>query len=215
MSLCSWSDFLDDVMVDLPGCQVPVAVNAIKNAVEWVCKETKFLVQDCAALDVTHGVGAYTFAAPSADVQIIEMAELRYYGYEMPLDPITRAEADAQFPNWRTETGVVYYFMGTGPDTVQLVHIPEADIAGGLMGRAAVMPKRTATGPDSLFLSHFREEIAAGAKARLMLQPKKPYTNPAEAVYFDDLFKKAVGKAALLKGTGFAPARLRTKSYAR
>ena len=72
MSLCSWSDFLDEVMVDLPGCQVPVAVNAVKNAVEWICKETKVLVQDCTALDVVTGVGSYTFAPPSSDVMIVQ-----------------------------------------------------------------------------------------------------------------------------------------------
>ena len=215
MSLCSWNDFLDEVMVDLPGCQVPVAVNAIKNAVEFLCKETKFLVQDCTALNVVAGTSTYTFAAPSADVQIVDMDEVRIIGYEEPLDAITRHDADAQFPNWRNETGEVYYYLTPSPDTVQLIRTPAASITGGLMGRAAVMPKRTATGPDSIFLTHFREEIAAGAKARLMLQPKKPYTNPSEAVYFDDLFKRALGKASQLKATGFGRARIRTKSYAR
>ena len=215
MSLCSWSDFLDEVMVDLPGCQVPVAVNAIKNAVEWICKEAKVLVQDCTALDVVTGVGSYTFAPPSSDVMIVQMDELRYAGYEDPLDPITRQNANAQFPTWQTQTGVVYYWMGTGPRAVQLINVPDRDITGGLKGRAVVMPVRTATGPDELFLTHFREEVAAGAKYRLMLQPKKPYTNPAEAVYFEEKFRNAVGKAAVLKATGFGNARLRTKTYAR
>lgn len=215
MSLCSWNDFLDEVMVDLPGCQTPVAVNAIKNAVEWLCKEAHVLVQDCAPIGVVHGVSTYTFVAPSNDVLIVQMDQLRIAGYDSPLDPIRREDADVQFPQWQTATGIVRYWLGTGPRTVQLINIPDADITGGLTGRAVVTPARGATGPDELFLTHFREEVAAGAKYRLMLQPKKPYTNPAEAVYFEEKFRSAVGKASVLKATGFSNVPIRTRSYAR
>ena len=72
------------------------------------------------------------------------------------------------------------------------------------------MPSPTATGIDDIVWQSYRREISWGAKATLMASPKKPYSDPARATYFESRFVNAIAVAAMLKETGFVRQPLRS-----
>ena len=102
-----------------------------------------------------------------------------------PIDPISPDDLDNEFnntdfgwvgANWRTDVNLPTRFYFPDDTTVGLVMPPSQQ--GVLRIKAALKPSRTSTTfPDWIF-NQFVTVIAEGAKAKLMLTPKKPYSDP-------------------------------------
>jgi hypothetical protein len=84
-------------------------------------------------------------------------------------------------------------------------------VAAGLAMRVALKPAPDAAAVDDRLFNEYREPIALGAKARLMLSPGKPYGNPSLGTACYQQFKMRAAEAALRAEQGFTRAPLRTR----
>lgn len=213
MAVVPWSSFYGEVMPELPGCPAPMVDNALRNAAVRLLRTSKIQVEKLVAVDVVAGQGTYTLAAPSPDTTISGADEVRLGGVE--LDPITQDQAPSISSNWRTDSGTPRAYLQPTPLSLILVPVPATDLAGGLEVWAAVEPSATASGVEAWVFERFREEIAAGAKARLMAQPKKDWSDPNMAAYYQGLFDDGQARANAIKSKGVAAGRGRVRSYPR
>ena len=124
----------------------------------------------------------------------------------------SRAEADREISSWRNRTGVPEYI---GANAMSLMLMPTPATSGMLTMTVALKPSPDADGIDDSIFDEYREAIVHGALARLMLSPKKPYTNMQLAQYHYQLFAIRVADAGMRAARGHTRAPLQTRIMAR
>lgn len=136
---------------------------------------------------------------------------------DSPIDPISPDDLDTEFNNtafgwvgvnWRTDVNLPTRWYVANDNTVCLELAPNA--AGNLRILAALKPTRLSTTfPDWMF-ERYVETIAHGAKARVMMIPKMPYSNAQLGAWHMDQFYGLVGEARIRTARGTTRAPLRT-----
>jgi len=206
--MANLSDLLPDVLPDLPGCPNITALDALSKALIEFCERSRYWREWLADIAVTAGDASYTPTVPT-DSRLVDILAAEFA--DVPIDPASPAELDEALPGWRTDTGTVDYFTQPTADTLLLAKVPSA--SGTLKLEAALAPTLAATTfPDDIY-QRFREAIACGAKARLMLSPGKPYTNPALHATHKAAFEDAIHDAEITAARGKTRMPLRTKLW--
>lgn len=210
MSTKFWTDWYDEVLPDVPGCSQKVAKNAIRNAAIEFCERTLAWKVDLDPLNAVANQAAYPFEPP-ANTRVVRLLNVWYNGKR--LTPKTPADLDDLYANWPSAIGTPLYYTQLSPDEVILVPMPNAALANGIAQKVALKPTRASTGLEEYLYEKYLEEIAAGAKARLMLMQKKPWSNTAMGAANQALFEDAIASARYraAKGYGAAPIRVRAR----
>ena len=198
-----WSDFYNETVPDLPGCPLVMLSHAIRNAAILFCEQSR----------------AWRYAHPDIAV----MADQDEYPYDPPAETSVHEVCYAEFNdqeiswqtneprenvwNWRHQTGTPMYILG-GPTTFSL--IPKPNLEGTLKLVVVLKPSYNATGIDDDIFNEYHEAIAHGAKARLMLSPRKPYTNAELSAYHMQQFTILAGAASVRVARNYSRAPLQT-----
>jgi hypothetical protein len=197
MAEVSYSLLLPEINLHAKSAAEPVAINAIRNACVEFCRDSLYLTQDFDPVPVIAGTAEYEPDLPSTAYTIGQIIDPIYVN-----DRIVRALPPAQLrraygSGWRTKTGTVERFVMFDPGVITLVPIPDTSYPTGLVGQYALVPTRTSTTIRDTLLEDFREEIAAGALARLLMEPETGYQNPELAKGMYQMFRKGVSAAKL------------------
>lgn len=156
----------------------------------------------------------YPIVTPS---QTVMAKILKAWLNDSPLDPISPDDLDTEWnntefawvgANWRTDLNLPTRFYMENETTVGLVLAPDSD--GNLRLKAALKPTRDATTLPTWMYERYVETIAHGAKMRIMLIPKKPYSDATMGAYHRDMFNAEVSAARIRTARGNTRAALRT-----
>lgn len=209
----AWSDWFDEVLPDVPGCPQNVASNAIKNAAIEFCERGLAYIVDHPAVDGVADQSTYDWN-PGAGLRIVRPETVWYDKKE--LTPKTRDELAAMYAYWPDEVGTPVYFVQDGLEQFILVPKPEADLVGAVRAKVTVRPDRTATTIDDAIWENYLEQIAYGAKAKLLKMQRKPWTNYPLGNEYLAKFNDAIDAVRLDSFKGFTRARNnRTRGYRR
>ena len=183
--MVDYEEFLPEVRSEVPECPEVVCINAIRDTVIDFCQKTTVWRYD---------VDSITVASDVADYEIdiddyIKVAGLNWAylidanGEESYLTVTSEDSLDNGGPRsvslWRTKTGTPTHIYLKDPRTVRLVYIPEA--AFSLYLGAWVKPSRNSYEVPEFIYEKYLEAIAAGAKARILNMPTRPWYSPAAA----------------------------------
>lgn len=175
------SDFLDYVMPDVPGCSVPIAELAIKNTIIEFCEKSLILQRDHDPVTVVRNVVDYDFDPPSGYlVQRIMRAWFKRSSLN-PVSPddITDPEVyNRAFAAADKQPGTPADILQKDERSFSLYPIPSETVSNGLTMRVALKPARSSSTIEDVIFEDYAEAIGSGAKARLMMSPGKPYSNP-------------------------------------
>ena len=136
---------------------------------------------------------------------------------DAPIDPISQDDLDNEFNNtsfgwvgvnWRTDVNLPTRFYFPDDRTVGLA-LPPAS-SGNLRILAALKPTRASSTLPAWIWERYVETIAHGAKAKIMLIPKKPYSDMKTGAYHMDQFNGAIGEARVRAARSATRAPLRT-----
>lgn len=195
MALAQWSTLYPDILVEVPGCPYPVIDNAIRRAAIELCTFAQMFVVDLDTFQTVADQAAYPLTYDT-DTDIIEVVELR-----SSAGPITERTLDsfraAGILDTTRETVTSTYpshYWKTNQNTVRMYGIPDTDDID-IDGKVALAPKDDATGLESWVMSQYRDELVAGALARLLNMGTQPWSSKEEAKNRKDEFEKAKGEA--------------------
>jgi len=206
----AFTQWYDDVLPWVPGCAQAMALDAIRKAAIEFCELSWAWIYNPAAQDVVATQIEYPFAPPSNAV-VVKVLYAEHDGE--PIYPRSPDQLDKMYKSWRTFPGTPEYHTQEDERNLLLVPVPVASITGGLKMRVCLKPKFDAADIESRMYEEYREAIASGALYRLMLSPKKPYTDAALAAVHKEMFDDKASSVRHKVQKGYARAPLRNVAH--
>lgn len=202
-----WSYWQPDVLPYVPGCPVLVFEHEIRRAAQVFLRASRAWTVNETPRPVGAGQAEVSIA-PSDPGQELVRLEAAWYDAR-PLRIITSDQLDAdRSQDWISHTGAPSDVLQEIPGAVRLYPVPIEAATVGLRVRLSVAPSDTATGLPDDIAARFREEMTAGALARLMLQPGKPWTNGDRGLMYEARFNEFVGRGNAAAARSFSSGRI-------
>ncbi len=187
-------DMVPALLADAPSCPVVMAQRAIVLAAAELCRDTLVwnALQD--PITLVDGTADYDVEAPSG-AQVVAVMGAWVNG--VAVVPKTMDALTAESPGWMAHSGSTprWFHSAKGAALISLVPTPQDAQRAKLVLRAAFAPLATATElPDDLANEH-HELILDGARARLLLQLGRAWSDPRLGEY--SAMRFAEGKVAV------------------
>ena len=186
----AFASMLDDVLPDVAGCSTALATNAIRNTVIELYKKTQIKTTNASPITVIPTVSVYALQV-AANLQIVGVKNVYLDGNK--LNPVTNLDLQNSSVLVGNLAGDVLGYQVDNGSSIHLYRNPKK--TGILDVLVAVAPNTQAVEMDSDIYYLYSEAIAAGAKARLMSIPKKPFSDSATAMMYRQQFSEAVRDA--------------------
>lgn len=181
-----WSDFLPELITFATGCPNPTAESKTRQAAIEFFRRTRAWTEWLDPVTSIAGAVEYDFDVPTgADVTRVERATVA----AKPIAVLSYRDATYDLARKDlSEQGLVSRDRKT-------FRLGQAVAAGQLIQvQAALIPSRASTGiPDDLF-DRYVDEIAHGARARILSIPGTPFYNPDMAMLEDAAFASSMAK---------------------
>lgn len=205
MNMVDLSVFLPHIKQYAPGVATPTAYFGIRQAAIDFCQRTKtWRYED--DFDISAD-DAEQITTPSNSV-LVDLERVLFEGND--LLPKTTAWLDDNVRGWRINAdggSVAQYVTQTEQNTIRLV--PAA--AGHVNIYAWLKPSQDADQVPDYLGDQYRETIAHGALARILMMPNMPFSNPQLGAMFLGLFNAALDTFQNKGSMGQQRARTRTK----
>lgn len=176
----SIDDFLPDVLTEVPGCPPDLARQMLRNTIIEFCEKSLVHQVTLDPLTLLAGVSEYDLEPPNG-YRVHKLMKVWFRGQELQplnLDGIDRPEAYADFVGGYTSSNSTPTgYTQRDKSTVTFLPIADQRYPNAITMRAALAPLRNLTQVEDFLYEEWCDPIAAGTKARLMLNPGKPYTN--------------------------------------
>lgn len=205
MNMVDLSVFLPHIKQYAPGVPIPTAYFALRQAAIDFCTRTKLWryedEYDVAAED------SDDISAPNNAV-ILDLEAVYFDGFE--LTPKTPAWLDENARGWRTNEvtgGPAKYITQIEVNTFRLV--PAA--TGHINIYSWLKPSQDADQLPAFLGDQYREVIAHGALARILIMPGMPFSNPSMGAVFASSFSGSLDSTQHKGITGQQRARPRTR----
>lgn len=205
----AFTDLLPFMLPELPGCSDPLAALHLQSSVIEFCKRSKIWRSYLDPIDMVAAVNSYDIELMQGTA-LVEILSCRI-GSHHPLRPTTADKLDAEWHNWQVDTGHPKWYLQTDPSALLLAPVPECNLPGAINVAVALMPSRTATYFPQWISDIYQDGLLSGAKARLMRQIGRPWSNPGQSQLEQDLFDRAVADATMRAAGSLVRAPQRTK----
>lgn len=195
--------FLPRIMPYVPGCPEPTAMAGIIRAAQLFCERTRlWRAED--QFNVTPDSYNIACAPAGADLYEVEHASLD----GNTLRPTSIGDLDYQRDGWRSEeSGVAQWFTQTELGSVTLV----PPTTGSLKLSMFLRPSEDAEQLPDFLAQLYRQEIADGALAEILMTPGQSFTDPSRAGFYAQRFEARLLELCSKNIKGQQRAKLRTR----
>lgn len=206
--------FYNDVVPHVPGCPLAMVDYHIRRAAVEFQQASGALEKTAAALDVLATPGDITLSAPALPTNHMLLGVKAAWWFGTPLT-LRAPDAIASYlgDDWQSQTGTPLFLTQLTDDTVRLAPQPDSNSSGALSITFTYSPTDAIDAIATALYDRWRDEIAAGALARL-LRMKKPWGDAGLADYYEAKFEAGMGSLHLKRVRGVAGAPLRTRPHA-
>lgn len=212
MATVPLTTFYNDILPDVPGCLEAVASDALLESAIEFCEKTRVHKVDGNPITLLANTPTVAFVSPAPQTRVHVILQALFG--TTPLDFKDPDYLSVHYdPSWRTKTGTPLYITQDDEESFRVVPYLTADATVPLNLFVALKPTATATDIEARLWREYREIIAYGALSRLMLSPKKPYTNAAMGAAHLEAFNVGVGRVNRKAFRGHVRARTRVKAH--
>ena len=188
--MTKYEDMLDDVIPELMGCSVELAINALRNTCIELFQKSWIYTQQMDTVPVVKDVAGYDLDSYS-NQRVVGVVSAWFDGIR--IHPLAAEMLNKNRLRWESEVGSVEGYIIKESNLIQLYRIP--DKSGELIVTVALAPTTKSTGCETFVYDFYSEAIAAGAKARLMAIPSKPFSNINASMMYRAQFAAAITDA--------------------
>ena len=192
----TWPEFYDHVLPDVPDCNPAMADIALRHAARQFCDGTLAWHEWRGPVNTVALITEYSFAVAATE-EVVKLL-----GATLDDLPLT-VQAFNDLPiNWKVSPGVS---GGNLTEDRRSYFVVPARAAGlKVKTWVALKPSNSATGVSDVIFAQYLEQIAMGAKSRLMMSPKKPYTDMNLGAVLAMNFKDAIADTAIKVAKSFS-----------
>lgn len=206
-----WSAWHLDLMPHLPGCSITLVEHEVKRAAQEFFEGSRAWRVMLDPIPVAVGEIEVDVVPDDSKQDLVRIEQAWFDDVEITLATAESMSSDYG-QDWPKHTGVPSRYLLDTPGVLRPYPVPSADSTVGLVCRISVKPADSATGiPDDL-ARKFHRQIAAGAKARLMLYAGKPWTNVEMGAVLQQTFNGMIDKANAEAARGFGGARIASRT---
>lgn len=205
-----YTELFNEVLPELPGVGADLAANAIRNTIIEFCQLSWCWRAFLDPVTVLAKINTYELDAPTG-AEIVQALVVKLAGEE--LTPAAEDDLAQRYPRWQTELGAPKFYLTDEPGQILLAPVPDSKVQNGLLVTVALQPTRVSTGFPTWIWSRYFDALAAGAKARLMAMPSKPWTSPQLYSLYRANFETGAAAAKMESMKSLSRAVLRTTSY--
>lgn len=180
------TQFARYVRMDVDGCPEPVLLDAVLRAGIEFCSRVVSIREEI-DIDLVIGQSAYPLVVDGSYVSVI--AEVAKEDNSI-LSPRNAAEFDSERYD-KIDGEPMYYYMDNAQNLI-VGYRPQA--VETLTVTTRIIPKEDATTLPDVLAQQYKLDIAAGAKAILMMQKNKPWSDLQLAAVHQGQFERAVVK---------------------
>lgn len=195
----NYEDYLPELLLRVPGCPEPTAVDALRRTSIEFCERTCAyrVVNDIDAIGPLDN--EYSPVAPD-HAEVFRILEVTIGGNV--INPSSMEDMPGMFGgNWYAEVGSPIAWFQVD-DKIRFVPLPNTTME--LYTTVAYRPTATATAvPDSFFYEYY-DAILDGTAYRLMLIPDKQWSRPGEAGVYASQYLRAISRALVDANKGRA-----------
>lgn len=200
--MAALSAFTPYVMPDVPSCPEPMIDDAVRRAAIEFCERTDIIREKLSFNTVASQDNVVL--APSNSGDVARVYTLMYGEEELAKTRRTDFDEDG-------DKGQPLEYYIELPNTLRLYPVP--DVIYALVAYVSVKPDRDATTVDDVLFNNWRDVIASGAKARLMMMSKQPWYDANGAAVEEAIFEAAIDKVSHRRATGGVNAPLRSRAH--
>lgn len=186
-----WRVIYPDIALHAPECPTPLMESALRHAAREFFSTSSAWRDEAVTLATTvAGQIGYDFSPPAnAELMRVHTA----WNGSAEIDADVPGEEDADYPDQTNST----YRAGVSADSSQVLLRPAPEASGDVIqGTVIYTLSPNATGIPTWIYNEHRDGLAAGAAARLVVQPKKPWSNPQAYTMLRGMFTDAIREAS-------------------
>jgi len=150
-----YNDLIPYMIEDLPGVPNKVISKQLRESGRRFCIDSESWIEELDAIDIVSGTDTYNLQT----------------GWDASVQRIQKVEYDGALMDTCKYNLIQEY-------QIKLTDEPTADSTGGLIVTIILRPHLSSNELPEWFLERYSETVMAHAKNRLMIQPKKPWSNP-------------------------------------
>ncbi|WP_067070423.1 hypothetical protein [Roseateles chitosanitabidus] len=194
--MATWSFFFPDLLPHATGVAEPVAERALRLSAQTFFQKTRAWRVWLPEVVTVAGQRSYALPLPAgAIVERLEKATMN--GRAIDVQSFSCFEADPVLHPDQCSGGVA------SPDRVNILLASDYGAGSKVQVLASLAPGEGATGISDDMATQFRDAIVAGAKRRLLLNPKATYFNPDLAGVAAGEFQDAIDTTKVEVHRGF------------
>lgn len=180
---------------ELPGAPEMLILNALNEATVKLCRESgcwntweSVVLQD--------GVSDYSFTPPEFHSRAFLVRKALFNGREFK--PTPEDQLAMINPSMFSQQGTPTTYWMSGVNHISVLPKPtQSDVGREIKMRVSWTPTSKSITFDSELMERYIDAITLGAKARLMKQPMKEWSNPQMAVAYEQQSIVEIGKARI------------------
>lgn len=177
-------DFYPFVTVHVVGCSYPLIDHAIRQSAIAFCQRSLAWNGTLDAETLTADDLPYRIAGEETYAVVHDI--LNVFVDDKRMSKSNARKLDKR-GNWRAEVGIPEAYVVLSNDVIDLWRRPEESVS--VIATVVYNPKQDTNSLPDILYNEYAEMIAAGARARLMAIPNKPWSDAAMAAYWDGTFQ--------------------------
>jgi len=194
----TWIEIHDAYLKGITGASLTAIAEASRIAAQVFCERTRAWRQKLDPVVTIKGQAEYAYPIP-LDAELVRVMEVKLDGECYPI-----LLADQRHPGAR---GIVPQGLRS------FIIYPEPADGQEIVIDVALAPANTATGIDDVLFAKYARIIAKGAKAELMRESNKPYSDMAGAIDMRTAFQMDIDQVLTDLATKYGNAPLRVRAH--
>lgn len=192
----TWASFYDHILPEVNGVTPAQVDFVLRQVCIEFCEQTGIHSVEVDAIDVVADTATYELTSPVDETEPYQIKAAWFDDRPMDVAPLDALASANPYWGSLTATAAVAYFQRQ-PDEIILYPIPDTAVTDGLRVEVLLRPTADATGLTGWVANRYVRQLAAGAKARLMAMPDRPWTRPDFAAVYQSEFLDAKTRAKI------------------